>query len=58
MPTLVFVFMLLINLTIIWKLPAFSASGRGHDGVSRIIGPGARFFIRDHAQKAAPRTIP
>jgi hypothetical protein len=54
---LVFVLMLL-NLTSIWKLPTFSIGGCGHDGVLRIIGPGAGFFIRGHAQKAALETIP
>ena len=57
MLTLVFVFMLL-NLTSIWKLPTFSISGRGRDGLSRIVGPRAGFFVRDRAQKAALRTIP
>ena len=42
--TLVFVFVLL-NLTSIWKLPTFSIGGRGRDGIIRIVGPGARFFI-------------
>ena len=54
---LVFVFMLL-NLTSIWKLPTFSIGGRGRDGVPRIVGPGARFFIHGRAQKAALGTIP
>ena len=57
MLTLVFAFMLL-NLTSIWKLPTFSTGGRGRDGVLRIIGPRARFFVRGRARKAAPRTIP
>ena len=57
MLTLVFVFMLL-NLTTIWKLPTFSTGGRGRDGVPRIVGPGAEFFIHGHARKVAPRTIP
>ena len=57
MLTLVFVFMLL-NLTSIWKLPTFSTGGGGHDGIPRIVGPGARFFIRGSAQKVAPGTIP
>ena len=42
---LVFVFMLL-NLTSIWKLPTFSIGGHGCDGVLRIVGSGAGFFIR------------
>ena len=53
MLTLVFVFMLL-NLTSIWKLPTLSTGGRGRDGVARIVGPGARFFVHGRAQKAAP----
>ena len=57
MLTLVFVFMLL-NLTSILKLPTLSIVGHGRDGVSRIVGPGAWFFVRDRAQKAAPGTIP
>ena len=57
MLTLVFVFMLL-NLTSIWKVPTLSTCGRGRDGVPRIVGPRARFFIRGHAQKMAPGTIP
>ena len=57
MLTLVFVFMLL-NLTSIWKLPTFSIGGRGHDGVLRIIGPRARFFIRGRAWKAFLGTNP
>ena len=58
MPMLVFVFMLLINLTSIWKLPTFSTGRCGRDGVPRIIGPRAGFFVRGHAQKAALETIP
>ena len=58
MPTLVFVFMLLINLTSIWKLPTFSIGGRGRDGVPRIVVPGAGFFVRCRARKAASGTIP
>ena len=57
MLTLVFVFMLL-NLTSIWKLPTFSTGGHGCDGVSRIVGPRARFFVRGCAWKAALGTIP
>jgi len=57
MLTLVFVFMLL-NLTSIWKLPTFSTGGRGRDGVPRIVGPRAKFFVFGHARKAAPGTIP
>ena len=57
MLNLVFVFMLL-NLTSIWKLLTFSIGGRGRDGVLRIVGPGARFFVRGHARKAASGTIP
>ena len=53
---LVFVFMLL-NFTIIWKLPTFSIGGRGCDGILRVIGPRAGFFIRGCAQKAALGTI-
>ena len=53
---LVFVFMLLI-LTSIWKLPTLSTSGRGCDGVPRIIGLGPRFFVHSRAQKVASRTI-
>ena len=55
--TLVFVFMLL-NLTSIWKLPTFSTGGLGCDGVPRIVGPGAGFFVRDRALKVASGTIP
>ena len=54
---LVFVFMLL-NLTSIWKLPTLSTGGRGHDGVPRIVGPRAEFFICDRARKVALGTIP
>ena len=57
MLTLVFVFMLL-NLTSIWKLLTFSIGGRWRDGVPRIVGPGAGFFISGHAWKAASGTIP
>ena len=57
MLTLIFVFMLL-NLTIIWKLPSFSIGGRGHDGVPRIVGTRARFIAHGHAQKASSGTIP
>ena len=57
MLTLVFVFML-FNLTSIWNLPTISIGGRGHDGVSSLVGPGARFFFRSHAQKVALRGIP
>ena len=56
MLTLVFVFMLL-NLTSIWKLPTLSTGGCGRDGITRIIGPGARFFILGRARKVAPGTI-
>ena len=54
---LVFVFMLL-NLISIWKLPTLLTGGRGLDGVPRIVGPGAGFFVHSHARKVAPRTIP
>ena len=54
---LVFVFMLL-NLTSIWKLPTFSIGGRGRDGVLRIVGLGAGFFVHGHALNAALGTIP
>ena len=54
---LVFMFMSL-NLTTIWKLPTFSTGGRGRDGVPRIIGPGAGFFVHDRARKSALGTIP
>ena len=57
MLTLVFVFMLL-NLTSIWKLPTLSIGGRGHDGIPRIVGPRAEFFIRGRARKVASATIP
>ena len=57
MLTLVFVFMLL-NLTSIWKLPTLSIGGRRRDGILRIVGPRARFFVHGHTQKAAPGTIP
>ena len=52
MLTLVFVFMLL-NLTSIWKLPTLSIGGHGRDGVLRIVGPGARFFVRGRGRKVA-----
>ena len=55
--TLVFVFML-FNLTTIWNLPTISIGERGRDGVPSLVGPGARFFFCNRAQKAAPRAIP
>jgi hypothetical protein len=57
MLTLVFVFILL-NLTSIWKLPAFSTGERGRHSVPRIVGPGVGFLVRDHARKLALGTIP
>jgi len=54
---LVFVFKL-FNLTSIWKLPTLLIGGRGCDGVPRIIGPRAGFFVRGRARKAALGTIP
>ena len=57
MLTLVFVFMQL-NLISIWKLPIFSIGVRGRDGVLRIVGPRAGFFIHGHARKATSGTIP
>ena len=57
MLTLVFVFMLL-NLTSIWKLPTLSIGGRRRDGILRIVGPRAEFFVRGCARKAALGTIP
>ena len=56
MLTLVFLFML-FNLTCIWNLPSIPIGEHGHDGVPSLVGPGARFFIRGHAYKAAPRGI-
>ena len=50
---LVFVFMLL-NLISIWKLPTLLTGGRGLDGVPRIVGPGAGFFVHGRARKVAP----
>jgi hypothetical protein len=55
--TLVFMFML-FNLTSIWNLPTISIGARGCDGVPSLVGPGARFFVHDLPQKAAPRGIP
>ena len=57
MLTLVFVFML-FNLTSIWNLPTISTGGRGHDGVSSLVGLGAQFFVRGLTWKVAPRGIP
>ena len=54
---LVFVFMLL-NFTSFWKLPTFSIGGRGRDGIPRIVGPKAGFFVHGHAHKVASGTIP
>ena len=53
MLTLVFVFML-FNLTSIWNLPTISIGIHGHDGISSLVRPGARFFICGHARKGAP----
>ena len=57
MLTLVFVFML-FNLTSIWNLPTISTGEHGCDGVPSLVGPRARFFVHDNAQKAAPQGIP
>jgi hypothetical protein len=54
--TRVFVFML-FSLTSLWKLPTFSGE-HGRDGVSSLVGPGARCFVRGRAQKASARGIP
>ena len=57
MLTLVFVFML-FNLTSIWNLPTISTGVYGHDGISSLVRPGARFFIRGRAWKEDPRGLP
>ena len=57
MLTLVFVF-ILFNLTSIWNLPTISTGVHGHDGVLSLVHPGAWFFVRGHAQKAATQGIP
>jgi hypothetical protein len=57
MLTLVFVFMIL-NLTSIWKLPTFSIGACGCDGVPRIVGTIAGFFVHGRTRKVALGTIP
>ena len=57
MLTLVFMFML-FNLTSIWNLPTISTGVRGHDGVSSLVHPDARFFVHGRARKEDPRGIP
>jgi hypothetical protein len=48
MLTLVFVVMP-FNLTSIWNLPTISTGKQRCDGVPSLVGPGALFFIHDHA---------